>query len=368
MNNCLGIINLDENESRIRELAGNRTLASVPVSARYRVIDFVLSNMSNSGVEAIGIFVKNKSRSLVSHLSNGRPWDLHRKKDGLSIFNFGEYDPVYDDVHNFIDNMEFIKQSRKKYVLISPSYMICNIDYNKAIEYHKKSKNDITVLYKNIDNADKSFINCEVLNLNARNRVISIGENIGTEKDANINMEMYIMKTELLVDMINECIKKGTNRKIKDFIKSNLDEFRVGAYEFKGYLSCINSVKSYYDTNMDLLKEEISRELFYDNMPIYTKSQDEAPTHYTDTSSVSNSIIASGSYIEGTVKNCVIGRRVNIGADSFIENCVIMQNSIIGSSVFMDKVITDKGTTVESEEVIKGIEKYPVVIQKEILV
>ena len=140
MKNCLGIINLDENESRMGDLVRDRSLASVPIAARYRIIDFVLSNMANSGVEGIGIFTKNKSRSLIDHLTNGRPWDLHRKKDGLRIFNFGDDDPVYDDVHNFADNMEFIRKSRKKYVLIAPSYMVCNIDYNEAYEYHIKSR------------------------------------------------------------------------------------------------------------------------------------------------------------------------------------------------------------------------------------
>ena len=105
MKNCIGIINLDENESRMGELVVNRSLASVPIAARYRIIDFVLSNMTNSGVGCIGIFTKNKSRSLIDHITNGRPWDLNRKKDGLKVFNFGNDDPAFDDVHNFADNM-----------------------------------------------------------------------------------------------------------------------------------------------------------------------------------------------------------------------------------------------------------------------
>lgn len=117
MKNCIGIINLDENENRMGELVVNRSLASVPIAARYRVIDFVLSNMTNSGIECIGIFTKNKSRSLIDHLTNGRPWDLNRKKDGLKVFNFGNDDPVFDDVHNFAENIQFLKVSRREYVL-----------------------------------------------------------------------------------------------------------------------------------------------------------------------------------------------------------------------------------------------------------
>ncbi len=364
MNNCLGIINLDENQSRMGELVRYRTLASVPLSARYRVIDFVLSNMANSGIEGIGIFTANKSRSLINHLTNGRPWDLHRKKDGLRVFNFGDYDPNYDDVHNFLDNIEFIEQSKKEYVLISPSYMICNIDYNKVLQYHKKSKNDITIIYKDVDDANKKFLECEVVNIEDDNRVISIGENIGREKNAKINMEMYIMETYLFIKIIHECIKTGIHRKIKNYIASKLSEFKVGAYKFNGYLSCINSIKSYFDTNLDILNQDINKELFYNLKPIYTKSQDEPPTQYTDMSLVSNSIIANGSYIEGEVKNCIIGRRVVIGKGAKLENCVIMQNSIIGEEAIMDMVIADKGTVVNGNQQIRGTINYPVTIQR----
>lgn len=364
MKNCLGIINLDENESRMGELVRYRTLASVPLSARYRIIDFTLSNMANSGIESIGIFTANKSRSLINHLTNGRPWDLHRKRDGLRVFNFGDYHPNIDDVHNFSDNIEFIEQSRKEYVIISPSYMICNMDFNDVIRYHIKSRNDVTMIYKDVYKADKSFLECEILNINDDNRVISIGENIGREKNARINMEMYIMKTDLFIDIIHECIRTGIHRKIKGYIAANLRNLKVGAFEFDGYLSCINSIKAYFDTNLDILNQNINKELFYNNKPIYTKSQDEPPTQYTEKSFVSNSIVANGSYIDGEVKNCIIGRRVIVEKGVKLENCIIMQNSIIGENVVMNNVIADKGTVVNENKIVKGTDNYPVTIQR----
>lgn len=366
MKNCLGIINLDENESRMGELVENRSLASVPIAGRYRVIDFVLSNMANSGIEAIGIFTKNKSRSLINHLTNGRPWDLHRKKDGLRVFNFGDNDPVYDDVHNFIDNIEFIQQSRKEYVLISPSYMICNINYNDVIKQHMKSKKDITVVYKEIFDTNEGFINCDVLNIDDEKNVKSIGQNIGIGRgeSANISMEMYIMRTDILIDIVYSSIKSGMYRKIKQYISSNLEALNVGVYEFKGYLACISSAKSYFDMNMGLLNKDVNKELFYDKDPIYTKSQDEPPTQYTKNSNVVNSIVANGSYIEGTLKNCIVGRRVHIAEGTVIENCVILQNSIVGKNSNMNKVITDKGMVVVNNQNISGTEENPVIIQK----
>lgn len=363
MNNCLGIINLDENETRMGELVRKRPLASVPIAARYRVIDFVLSNMTNSGIECIGIFAKNRSRSLMDHLTNGRPWDLHRKKDGLKVFNFGDEDPSYDDVHNFADNIEFVKYSKRKYVLLAPSYMVCNINFNELLKQHKESGNDVTMVYKNINNANLECIDCDVLNIE-NERVVSVGENIGRANNANISMEMYFMRTELFVDIVHESIRSGMYRKIKQFIHSNLERLNVGTYEFKGYLSCINSLKAYYDCNMDFLDADVSRELFCKERPIYTKPKDEGPTQYTVCSNVKNSIVANGCYIEGEVKNSIIARRVHIGKDVKIKNSIILQNAIIGNGCELENVIADKKIRVEKDERYIGSKNWPIVMMK----
>ena len=363
MKNCLGIINLDEDERRMGELVRYRTLASVPFSARYRIIDFVLSNMANSGIEGIGIFTQNKSRSLINHLTNGRPWDLHRKKEGLRVFNFGDYNPNVDDIHNFYENIEFVEQSKKEYIIISPSYMICNIDYIEVLKYHIKSMNDITIICKDVKDANKSFLECEILNIDDYDRVISIGKNIGSKKQVIISMEMYVMKTQLFINIINECVLNGIHKKMKEYISNRLINIKVGAFKFEGYLSCINSIKSYFDTNLDIINQNINMELFYNHKPIDTKSQDEPPTQYTEKSLVTNSIVANGAYIEGEIENCIIGRRVKVGRGARIRNCVIMQNCIIGEDVVMDNVIADKGTIVSEKERIKGTNNYPVTIQ-----
>lgn len=364
MINCVGIINLDGNESKMGELVVNRPLASIPIAARYRIIDFVLSNMTNSGIDCIGIFAKNKSRSLIDHLTNGKPWDLNRKKDGLRVFNFGEHDPAYEDVHNFADNIEFLKHSRKEYVLLAPSYMICNIDYEEVLEYHKNSGKDISIVYKNVKKPQNSFDDCGVLNFNDAGDVISIGENIGRSDEANISMEMYVMKTYLFMDIVDECIRTGMYRKVKDYIKENLDKLSVNGYEFTGHLECINSLKSLYDANLSLLNRRISKEIFNEERPIYTKTKDEAPTHYTSDSHVVNSIIANGCYIKGEVENCIIGRRVYIEEGVKLKNCVIMQNSVIEKNAVLDNVIADKGTEIKAEEKLIGSQLYPLFIKK----
>ncbi|MGL5574371.1 MAG: glucose-1-phosphate adenylyltransferase subunit GlgD [Sarcina sp.] len=364
MKNCVGIINLDEKENRMGELVRNRPLAAVPIAGRYRVIDFMLSNMTNAGIESIGIFAKNKSRSLMDHISNGKPWDLNRKRDGLRVFNFADKDPSYDDVHGFCDNLEFAKLSKKEYVLLAPSYMIANIDFNEVMKTHRKNNDDITIVYKGIEDAKTNFLGCDVLNISNTGKVLSVGENIGSDKKANINMEMYLMRTDLFIDIVYACIKNGNIRKVKNYIKYNTENLKVGSYKFEGYLTCVNSLDSYFKMNKDILDKTVTKELFYGDRPIYTKTKDESGTKYGEKSKVVNSIIANGSFIEGTVENCVISRRVYIGENTVLKNCVILQNTKIGDSVKMENVITDKNVTIRDGEILKGDNATPLIIKK----
>lgn len=372
MKNCVGIINLDENDNRMGELVFNRVLASVPIAGRYRVIDFVLSNMTNSGIKCIGIFTKNKSRSLIDHVMDGGTWNLNVKDHGLNIFNYGDDEPSYDDVHNFAENMEFLKRCGREYVLLAPSYMICNIDYNEVLEYHKGTGKDITMVYKRVENADEAFVDCEilkfedkensgVLNFVDNKNVIKVEENKGKNPIVNINMEMYILKTDLFINIINECVTSGIYRKVKEYIHKNLNSLNVGAYEFKGHLDCINSIKSLYDTNIGFLNRRLNKEIFNEERPIYTIIKDEAPTYYEDNSNVINSIVAEGCRIEGTIENCVIGRRVYVGKNTKLKDCIIMQNSKIYDEAVLGNVILDKGSEIEKGETLIGSVKKPLI-------
>ena len=352
MKDCIGIINLDERDSDLSIVTSNNIVSAMPIAGRYKIIDFVLSNLTNSGVGCIGIFTKKKSYSLLKHLSNGRPWDLHRKKDGLRVFNYSNYNPSYDDIHSFIENLEFIKLSRKEYIIIAPSYMICNIDYNEILNKHKKSSNDITAIYKKVNLNDKFFFN-EKLIISDNNIVKEI-KNISSisdrEHEVNVNMEMYIMKSSLFINIVRECVMSGLYRKVNGYIKDNLNKLNVGAFEFKGYLSCINSINSYFNANKDLLNMDISRELFYSNRPIFTKQKDEAPVFYSKRSKITNSIIANGSYVEGNLENCILGRKVIIEEGALVKDSILMDNAKVGKGcIISNAIITSKSILKDGE-------------------
>ncbi|RDY27175.1 glucose-1-phosphate adenylyltransferase subunit GlgD [Romboutsia weinsteinii] len=372
-NECMGIVNLTKKgEPRISKINATRPISSTPIAGRYRVIDFVLSNMVNSGIKNVGIYAKEKYRSLTDHLGSGKDWDLSRKKGGLFIFS-PENTKYYNinasrngDIYNLLANIDFIERGDEEYVLIAPSYMICNIDYSEALEYHKKSNNDITMIYKNINNADEDFKGNLTLDLDGNNRIISIGNNVGAFPRANISMETYIMKREDLIKCIYRIVSKGSHLFLEDFIIEELNNIKVGAYEHKGYLKCIDSIQSYFEISNDLLNRDVAKELLYSDRKIFTKEKNESPTIYTDTANVKNSFIATGCVIEGSVENSIIFRKVKVKKGSVIKNSIIMQNCTIEPSVELHNVVFDKNIFISEGKELKGDESYPIVIEKNI--
>jgi glucose-1-phosphate adenylyltransferase len=360
----MGILMLNENDNKINRLTRNRPLASIPFGGRYRIIDFALSNLVNTGIKNIGIFTDGKTRSLMDHLGSGKPWDLARKNNGLFIFNFGSTNYYMNEIETLKNNIEYFYQSKEKYAILSSSYMVCNIDFEAASAHHEASGADITIVYKKIDDGKTSFIDCSVLNLDKDNNVLSVGKNIGTDEVNNICMEMFIMKKEVLINLILECIKTGYYSSIKEAIYKKLGALNVKAYEFKGYLNCINSVNAYYKSNMDLLDVDTNRELFFKNGHIFTKSKDEAPTKYSSISKVCNSLIANGCIIDGTIENSVIFRRVKIHAEAEVKNCIIMQNCEIKAGAKLSNIIIDKNVVIEEGKELKGDIDFPLVVEK----
>jgi glucose-1-phosphate adenylyltransferase len=364
----MGIINLSENESEIREITYNRPIASIPMCGRYRVIDFILSNMVNSGLENVLIFTQGKSRSLINHVRTGKEWDLDRKNDGLFVL-----DPVVNapnpivgegDMQNFRDYMDYIKRSKQEYVILAKSYMICNIDFNKVFEFHQKTNADITIVYKRVKENNDRFLNCDTLNIDEHSRIISVGKKVKKEENCDVSMDMFLMKKSLLLEQIENSVLMGNRRFIKEAIMLNIDKLNINGYRYDGYLSCINSIKNYYITNMELLDTDKYNQLFYDNGLVYTRVMDEPPTKYTDNVRVINSLIANGCEIEGTIENSVIGRGVKIKKGAVIKNSVVMQRCVIEEGTYLKNAILDKNVHLTANKILHGDEASPIVIRK----
>lgn len=375
LSDYMGILCLNEKDDNINNLTMNRLIASIPIAGRYRVIDFVLSNMANAGIKNIGIFTQSKARSLIDHIGSGKPWDIDRKIDGLFIFNYGESNTNLSDIEMIKNNMEYLYRSKKNMVIVSSSSMICNINYEDAARFYEESGKDITIIYKKARANNKYLKNCNVLNINKDNSVASVGRNITvshenanddftSEGTVNLSMDMFIISKNTLINLINSCIKTGNWIDLKNCVYNNIMNLDVNAYEFNGYLSYINSIQSYYKANMDILNLEVSNDLFFTNGPIYTKVMDEPPTKHFSTSNVCNSLISNGCLIKGAVSNSIISRRVYIEEGAEINNCIIMQGCTIKSNVKLSNIIIDKNNVIEENTELKGDVNFPLVLEK----
>lgn len=368
MNNVMALINLDNMEKNIHELTQNRPMASIPILGRYRVIDFIISSLVNSGVENIGVLIKDKSKSIVSHLNSGKPWDLDRKNSGIYMLNSNmqSSDSLYDqgDIDRIKDHMDYISLSREEYIVLSKGYMVCNVNLKKLYESHIKSGSDVTILYKKEENLEK-FINCDLLNLDQDKNIISVGKNLFEDgKNNNVSMEIYIMKKDLFIEIVEQAIAFGNHKSIRRALFSNLSNLKMKGFEYDGYLGCINSTESYYQISMDLLNPEKFMELFYRNGLINTKIKDEAPSRYSKEAKVKNSIIANGCIIEGEVENSIIFRGAKVAKGALIKNSIIMGNSVVQKDAYIRYVIMDKNATIKSSAALSGSKNNPLVVKK----
>lgn len=374
MKNVLGLINLHENEELLKELTRLRPLAAVPFGGRYRLIDFVLSNMVNSGIVNVGIVVKHKYRSIMDHLRSGKEWDLARKRDGLFILPPPDHthyaNSIYKgDLEHFHTHVDYLERSTQEYVIVAGSHTIYNTDYREAFRYHLEKQADITILYKDEQPAPgKQFSLATVLTVADDGRVTDIHVATGRVAAGPVCLETYIMRKELLLQIIEVCIARGEYDFVKEGIVKRMDQYRVFGFPFTGYMAKINSVQSYFRANMDLLHPEIWQDLYLKSGAVYTKVKDEPPANYRDQAAVGNVLVANGCVIEGRVENSVLFRSVKVHRGAYVNNCIIMQKCEIGPNAVLENIICDKDVKISSAKRMIGDKNYVMVIEKGMMI
>ena len=220
--------------------------------------------------------------------------------------------------------------------------MIYCQDYTDLIETHIESGADITMLYHTVDNAKRAFINCNVLNLNKQKGVLDMEPNRGTAKTRNISMDTYIMKTELFIELIHKAKKTSSLYTLADIINMECGELDIRGVSHRGYFAAISDFESYYNANISLIDFKTARSLFSKDWPIYTRTNDSAPTHYFESADVKNSVISNGSSIEGTVEHSVMGRGCQIEEGAVVKNCVVLSGVKIGKGVHVENMVIDR--------------------------
>lgn len=363
---AMGIIFSNIYDSSLGELTNHRTVASLPFGGRYRQIDFVLSNMSNSSIYNVGIITKYNYRSLMDHLGSAADWDLRRKNGGVFILppfasgNTGVYKGKLEALYSavaFIDNPAY------DYVVVCDSTVLCNMDFRPAIENHIKSGADVTIISnKELETKKKHPL---IVYTDKRNKVQSILLDSASDENAFVGMGMFIIKRQLLVEALNESHSKGYVHFEKDYLQKyfNDGKLKISVYEFKGIVLRNENIKSYYANNMALLQEKTRNGLFGKN-PIYTKVRDEMPSYYCEGSEVENSLLADGCKLYGKVKDSILFRDVTINEGAEVKGCIVMQGARIGKNAKLECVILDKNVNVFEGAELKGTPEHPVIIKK----
>lgn len=368
--NMLGLLLTNFQDSYIPELTTLRTFSSIPFGAKYRLIDFSLSNMVNSGISKIGIVTKNNYLSLMDHIGSGKAWNLSRRRGGLTFLP--PFESTGDKYNTFVTTIDairdFIEHSYEDYVLISSSMSVVNMDYQQMMNAHVKNNADITICFRNRQLSKNPSSEPIVFSRDASGRVTEVLINPRTVDSADCMINTCIVKKELLLDVVSDCVSRGKFDFERDVLQGVIKSYQVYGYEVKGYCAEIDTIQSYFKANMDLLDTGVREELFDMRNPIYTKVRDDMPTKYGLNSSVKNSLVSPGCVIEGEVENSIIFKGVQIARGAKISNCIIMQDCIIGEDTTLNYVVCDKDVVVSPNRMLCGIDSYPVCISKKSVV
>ena len=355
---ALGIILAGGNSSRMGELSAKRAVAAMPIVGSYRAIDFTLSNMTNSHIQKVAVYTQYNSRSLNEHLNSSKWWDFGRKQGGLYLFtptitatNSYWYKGTADALYQ---NISFLKSAHEPYVVIASGDAVYKLDYNKVLEEHIATGADITVVCKDIQPGEDDINRFGVVKLADDNRVISFEEKPIVAETNTASIGVYVVRRRQLIELLEACAAEGRSDFVNDILVRYKNVKKIYAYKLDSYWRNIGTIDSYFKTNMDFLKKDIRDYFFRQHPDVYSKVEDLPPAKYNGDAAVSNSLIASGSIINGTVEDSVLFKKVYIGNNCVIKNSIILNDVHIGDNCYIENCIVESRDTLRANTVHTG--------------
>ena len=376
--NAIGLIFSNIHDYVIPELSRRRAIASIPFGGRYRMIDFELSNMVNSDITKVGVITNYNYQSLMDHIGTGKDWDLARRSGGIKILPplITAYDSAKGEAFNtsrlelLKGALSFIERSKEEYVVMTDCDRVCTMDYQKLLDRHIESRADITIVTHRKKVTDDGIGKEILVDADMIGRIDDISEHTAADEGYhNVSMNIFVLKRTYLLSIIRDSIAHGYKSFYHDIIAKNLMHSDYYIYNFDGYSMTINSLSTFFSSNMDLLKPDVRAQLFeMPYHPVYTKVRSSAPTKYLEGAMVSNSLIADGCIIEGKVENSIIFRGVHIARGATVKNSILMQDTIVSKDVSLNCVITDKNAVIRDGRVLSGHETLPFFIDKGVII
>lgn len=363
MNRMHGIIFAYGRCAKLQTLIEHRVVDSIPYAARYRIIDFMLSNMVNAGVTDVGVILQDKYQSMLDHLGSGKDWDLSRKHGGLRLLPSV---PKDDPGRAFRGKMEalaavesYVQRIRQEYVVLANGALICNMPLDEVLREHIATGADITCVCapeRVTDKATTYMVDEDGTITDVLSRSTVTGG-----YDA---LEVYVVSKKLLLELIAECDGHNEYSFHKAVLQGMKGRLKLHAYVFSTYAARIMSVADYYRRSMELLSGAVRKELFIPERPIRTKDRSDASTYYGAESRCVNSLVSDGCIIEGDVEDSIIFRGVHVEKGAKIRGCILMQDTVVRAGATLKYAIADKNVTVTENRTLMGHSSYPLAISK----
>ncbi|MDR7235495.1 glucose-1-phosphate adenylyltransferase [Neobacillus drentensis] len=355
---CVAMLLAGGQGSRLSALTRNKAKPAVSFGGKYRIIDFPLSNCTNSGIDTVGVLTQYLPLVLHSYIGIGSAWDLDRINGGVTVL------PPYSETaglrwyrgtaNAIYQNINYLKQYNPEYVLILSGDHIYKMDYSKMLNYHREKDADVSISVVEVPWEEASRFG--IMNTNEDLDIIEFEEKPKEPKSNLASMGIYIFKWSVLRTFLEMDDKnpQSTNDFGKDIIPLLLEENKkVVAYPFKGYWKDVGTVGSLWEANMDLLKEGTDLDLYDRNWRIYSVNPNQPPQYIAPTAQIEDSLINEGCIVEGTVKHSVLFQGVTVEEESMITDSVIMPNARVGKGAVIERAIIAPGMVVEDHAVIR---------------
>ena len=337
--------------SRLGVLTAKVAKPAVAFAGKYRIIDFPLSNCINSGIDTVGVLTQYRPLRLNAHIGIGIPWDLDRNVGGVAVLppyekstNSEWYTGTADAIYQ---NLDFLRECHEPYVVIASGDAVYKLDLEKVLEYHVEKKADITIVCKELPPGEDAR-RFGTLKMDEDMRVLEFEEKPMVTNFNMISTGIYVIRRRLLIDLIEECVEDERYDFVSDILIRYRNVKEIYGYEINSYWSNIATVDAYYQTNMDFLRPEVRGHFFKEYPGICTKVSDLPPAKYNPGSSVKNSLVASGSIVNGTVENSVLFKKVFVGNNFVIKNSIILNDVYLGDNTYIENCIAESSSAIRA--------------------
>lgn len=348
---CVAMLLAGGQGSRLYALTQDMAKPAVPYGGKYRIIDFPLSNCTNSGIDTVGVLTQYQPLVLNDYIGNGQPWDLDRLNGGVHVLppyqtSFGA--SWYEGTANAIyQNMSFIERYDPEYVIILGGDHIYKMDYSEMVNFHKKNNADCTIAVQEVSMEEATRLG--IMTCDPDFRVVDFEEKPKAPKSTLASMGIYVFTWSKLKKYLtdNENANTGSKDFGKDIIPSMLgNDERLFAYSFDGYWKDVGTLDSLWEANMDLLSPSVPLDLYDNNWKIYSRNNNMPPQYIGDTADVENSMISEGSTINGKVDFSVIFSGATVEEGATVNYSIIMPGTVIKSGAVVEYAIVGEDCVV----------------------